>query len=191
MWMQVLQVPFFSSAYGSPSISGLKLCSSLCNSVFTRAVPRYPFSLRDELQHPEHTSIIRDPYSYDDGEQMAAHDEQASPRNSSYESCIVNSCLSTTDTKLFKREPCYEEVEVKVVHSRKGGHLWHVCCLFFNLEYTNSAKSHPTLAKQALFSHSSQRCLTAPHLAHIICCPLCMCLFALEFRASKYDYTKQ
>jgi len=72
---KVLPVLFFSSAYDLSSISGLKLCSSLCNSVFTRAVPRYPFSLCDELQHPEHTSIIRDPYSYNDGEQMAAHEE--------------------------------------------------------------------------------------------------------------------
>lgn len=105
--MQVLQDAFFSSAYGFSSISGLKFCSSFCNTVFTRAVPRYPFSLHDELQHPEHTSIIRDPYSYDDGEQMAAHEEQALPGNSSYESCIVNLCLSTTDTKLFSQRCLY------------------------------------------------------------------------------------
>lgn len=85
-------------------------------------------------------------------------------------SCIINSCLSTTDTKLFEREPCHEEVEVVVVHSRKGGHLWHVYCFVFNLEYTNSAKSHPTLANQRLFSYSTQRCL---YLVHIICCPFC------------------
>lgn len=187
--MQVLQVPFFSSAYGPPSMSSLKLCSSLCNSVFARAVPRYPFSLCDELQHPEHASVIRDPYGCGDGEQMAAPEEQAWPGNSSYESCIINSCLSTTRMKLFKREPCYEEVDV--VHSRKGRHLLRVYCLILSLEYTNSAKSHPTLAKQALFSHSSQRCLTAPHLAHIICCPFHMCLFAIEFRASKSDCTKE
>lgn len=53
---------------------------------------------------------------------MAAHEEQALPGNSSYENCIVNPCLSTTDTKLSKREPCYEEVEAEVIHSRKGGH---------------------------------------------------------------------
>lgn len=77
--MQVLQVPFFSSACVFSSVSGLKLCSFFCNSVLTRAVPRYPFSLCDELQHPEHTGIIRDPYCYDDGEQMAAHEEQSLP----------------------------------------------------------------------------------------------------------------
>lgn len=117
--MRVLQVPFFFTAYGFSSISGLKLCSSLCNSVFTRAVPKYPLSLRDELQHPEHTSIIRDPYSCDDGEQMTAkmtaREEQALPRNFSHETCIINSYLSTTDTKLFRREHCYEEIEVVTV----------------------------------------------------------------------------
>lgn len=113
--MRVLQVPFFFSAYGFSSISGLKLCSSLCNSVFTRAVPRYPLSLRDELQHPEHTSIIRDPYSCDDGEQMAAKAEQALPGNFSRESCIINSYLSTTDAKLFRRERCCEEIEAVTV----------------------------------------------------------------------------
>lgn len=132
------------------------------------------FYICDELQHPEHTSIIRDPYSYDDRKQMAVCEELALPGNSSYESCIVNSCLSTTNMKLFRRELCYGEV----VRSRKGGHLWHVHCLVFSLEYTNSAQVHPA---QALFSHSSQSCLTAPHFAHMICCSLHMCSFALEF----------
>lgn len=80
--MPVLEVPSLSSSYGSPNTAGLKLCSSLCNSAFTRAVPRYSFSPHDELQHPEHTSIIGDTGSYDDGEQMAAHEEQALPGNS-------------------------------------------------------------------------------------------------------------
>lgn len=105
---------------------------------------------------------------------MAVREELALPGNSSYESCIVNSCLSTTNMELFRRELCYGEV----VRSRKGGHLWYVHCLVFSLEYTNSAQVHPA---QALFSHSSQSCLTAPHFAHMICCSLHMCSFALEF----------
>lgn len=76
--MLVLEVPSLSSSYGSPNTAGLKLCSSLYNSAFTR----YSFPPHNELQHPEHTSIIGDTCSYDDGEQMAAHEEQALPGNS-------------------------------------------------------------------------------------------------------------
>lgn len=60
----------------------LNFAAPFCNSVFTRAVPRYSFSPDNELHHPGHTSVIRDTCSYDDGEQMSAQEEQAFPGNS-------------------------------------------------------------------------------------------------------------
>ncbi|XP_068021378.1 LOW QUALITY PROTEIN: uncharacterized protein C13orf42 homolog [Melanerpes formicivorus] len=76
-----------------------------------------PRQNRIRFGYPEHTSIIRDLYSDDDGEQMAAHEEQAVPGSSSYESCIIN---SLTDKQVLKEDLVMKE-EWKLFTAGKEG----------------------------------------------------------------------